>query len=209
MINFVAVAPTALGYLSVTPYGTPMPTASIINFTQGVNIANELTAAVCDPSAATCTFDITMKAGSKTHIVADVLGYFEKAANGRVLTLATGQTMKGNWSIGGFPATGSGQYVWTAFSFPLTLASAPNAPNANFITGASTTNCPGTHSNPQAAAGQLCVYETSCSNANLQCIGPGSAGSCGSADPYGAYIWWTTAAAGQVYCYGTWAVTAP
>ena len=96
MINFVAVAPTGLGYLSVTPYGTPMPTASIINFTKGVNIANELTAAVCDPSAATCTYDITMKAGSKTHIVADVLGYFEKAANGRVLTLATGQTMKGN-----------------------------------------------------------------------------------------------------------------
>ena len=209
MINFVAVAPTGLGYLSVTPYGTPMPTASIINFTRGLNLANELTVALCDPSVTTCTKDITMKAGNKVHIVADVLGYFQRVTKGGVLTLASGRTMKGNWSIGGFPATAANQYVWTAFSFPLMLASAPAAPDANFITGASTANCPGTHSNPQAAAGQLCVYATSCANANLQCIGPGSTGFCDSADPYGAYIYWQTAGAGQVYCYGTWAVTAP
>ncbi len=86
MINFVAVAPAAQGYLSVTPFGIPMPTASIINFTKGVTIANELTVALCDPSATTCTKDITIKAGGATHVVADVQGYFRRVSTGGVDT---------------------------------------------------------------------------------------------------------------------------
>ena len=211
MINFVAVAPTGLGYLSVTPYGTPMPTASIINFTRGVNLANELTVALCNPSVTTCTYDITMKAGNKTHIVADVQGYFQRVTSGGVLTLASGRTMKGNWSIGGFPATAAGQYVWTAFTFPLMMASAPAAPGANFIPegGASTANCPGTHANPQAAAGQLCVYATACENATFLTIGSTANNLPNAADPYGALLLMRSSAAGQVICIGTWAATAP
>lgn len=210
-INFVAVAPVGLGYLSVTPYGTPMPTASIINFTKGVNIANELTAALCDPSVATCTYDITMKAGNKTHIVADVQGYFQKVTRSGVLTLASGQTMKGEWSVGGFPATASGQYIWAAFTFPLTLASAPAAPAANYIPvgGASTASCPGTPGNPLAAAGQLCVYARTCGNTDFSCIFSPAGTGCGTADPFGAGLYFLSAGAGQAYCYGTWAVTAP
>ena len=89
MINFVAVNPQGPGFLQVTPSNLPIPNASIINFTAGVTIANGLVVAICDPSGPTNCHggDIVIKAGKNaTHLVADIQGYFQRAAVGGVST---------------------------------------------------------------------------------------------------------------------------
>jgi hypothetical protein len=89
VINFVAVNATAPGDLRVTPFGTPMPEASILNWAgvPGLNLANGLAVALCDPAATTCTNDITVQAdASPIHIVADVQGYFQRVGTGGVGT---------------------------------------------------------------------------------------------------------------------------
>ena len=81
VINFVAVNPAGPGDLRITPFGTPMPTASILNYAAvtGLNIANGPTVAICNPAVATCTSDFTIQAdGGATQVVADVQGYFRK-----------------------------------------------------------------------------------------------------------------------------------
>jgi hypothetical protein len=93
-INFVAVNATAPGDLRATPFGTPMPTASILNWASvpGLNIANGITVAICDPATTTtaCTNDITLMAdASAINIVADVQGYYRRL-DGSVLTRAIG-----------------------------------------------------------------------------------------------------------------------
>jgi hypothetical protein len=83
VVNFVAVNPSAPGDLRATPFGTPMPLASILNWAPvtGLNLANGLVITLCDSSTATCTSDITLQADSSSvQIVADVLGYFRKPA---------------------------------------------------------------------------------------------------------------------------------
>ena len=79
VINFVAVNPAGPGDLRITPFGTPMPTASILNYAAvpGLNIANGPAVAICDPAVAACPSDFTIQAdGSATQVVADVQGYF-------------------------------------------------------------------------------------------------------------------------------------
>jgi hypothetical protein len=85
VINFVAVGPTGAGDLRITPFGTPMPTASFLNYVNsGIpndNTANGMTFPICNPATATCTNDITIQADvSSTNVVADVLGYFKAPA---------------------------------------------------------------------------------------------------------------------------------
>jgi len=90
VINFVAVGATAPGDLRVTPFGTAMPTASILNWAGGVsglNLANGLSVALCNPGTTTCTNDITLQAdGSAIQIVADVEGYYESVSSGGIGT---------------------------------------------------------------------------------------------------------------------------
>jgi len=87
VVNFVAVNPGGAGNLRVTPFGSAMPNASIINFSAGVNLANGLVVATCNPSSATCTSDITIQADvSATQLVADVEGYFQRVTTGGVST---------------------------------------------------------------------------------------------------------------------------
>jgi Chaperone of endosialidase len=90
MINFVAVNGTAPGDLRVTPFGTPMPEASILNWAGGVpglNLANGLAVALCNPAATTCTNDITLQADASTiDVVADVQGYYQRVSTGGVGT---------------------------------------------------------------------------------------------------------------------------
>jgi hypothetical protein len=79
VINFVAVNPAGPGDLRITPFGTPMPTASILNYAAvtGLNIANGPTVAICDPAVGACASDFTIQADSAaTQVVADVQGYF-------------------------------------------------------------------------------------------------------------------------------------
>jgi hypothetical protein len=75
VINYVAVGPAGPGDLRVTASGTPVPTASVINYAAlgGLNIAN----GVATPLAAAVSPHITIQADvSGTDLVADVLGYF-------------------------------------------------------------------------------------------------------------------------------------
>jgi hypothetical protein len=79
VINFVAVNPAGPGDLRITPFGTPMPTASILNYAAvpGLNIANGPAVALCDSAVAACASDFTIQADvSATQVVADVQGYF-------------------------------------------------------------------------------------------------------------------------------------
>jgi hypothetical protein len=96
VVNFVAVKPGGAGNLRVTPFGTPMPLASIINFSAGMNLANGLVVATCNPSSATCTSDITIQAdASATQLVADVQGYFQRVTPppSFLASLTTNQTV--------------------------------------------------------------------------------------------------------------------
>jgi trimeric autotransporter adhesin len=78
-LNFVAVGPSGAGNLRAWPFGQPIPLASIINYAAlpGLNIANGVVVPLCTPAAA-CPFEITVQADvSDTHLVADVLGFFQ------------------------------------------------------------------------------------------------------------------------------------
>jgi hypothetical protein len=82
MVNFVAVSPTGPGDLRAAPFGAPMPLASVLNWAAipGLNIANGLAVKLCDPTATTCTSDMTLQADASTvDIVGDVQGYYVKA----------------------------------------------------------------------------------------------------------------------------------
>jgi hypothetical protein len=82
VINFVAVNPAGAGDLRQTPFGTPVPLASFLNYVNS-GIANDNTAngsvvTMCDPAAVSCASDFTVQVdASATDLVADVQGYFE------------------------------------------------------------------------------------------------------------------------------------
>ena len=118
--------------------------------------------------------------------------------------LPAGKTLRGNIAMSD-TATAAGQIQRTAYSFVFTMTAAPTP---HFITGAATAECPGSPANPQAAAGHLCVYETTRSNANVPEILSGETGTSG-ANEEGFYLRMTSVAAGDALLYGTWAATSP
>ena len=69
-VNVTAVNPSAAGYLTVWPCGTPMPVASNVNFTKGANVANGVVAPV-GPDGGICIYS-----NQQTDILVDVLGWF-------------------------------------------------------------------------------------------------------------------------------------
>ncbi len=78
--NFVTVAPTGSGYLQAWPFGTSVPTASVLNYANisGLNIANGLVIPVCNPAAIACTKDLNVQANqSSMQLVIDAVGYFK------------------------------------------------------------------------------------------------------------------------------------
>jgi hypothetical protein len=79
IINYVAVGPVGPGDLRVTAFGTPIPTASIINYSNiaGLNIAN----GVATPLGTAGAPHITVQADvSATDLVADVVGYYNEVS---------------------------------------------------------------------------------------------------------------------------------
>ncbi len=70
VLNTTIVGPAEGGYATVFPCGTTPPTASNLNFTQGLTIPN-LVVAKIGTGGSVCIFS-----SSATHLVADVLGYF-------------------------------------------------------------------------------------------------------------------------------------
>ncbi|MBR0344913.1 MAG: hypothetical protein IJI03_06595 [Rudaea sp.] len=97
-INFVAITPSASGFLTAYPYGTTRPVASTLNYTAGAVVAN-LGIIKLDQGAA--ANELTIYSYAQTHVVADVTGYFvnpqatalqcSDTAN-TVVTIAAGST---------------------------------------------------------------------------------------------------------------------
>jgi hypothetical protein len=132
-----------------------------------------------------------------------------KGDPGSVAVVPSGKTIRGVYVLSFDAASGAGS---TAFSFGALLAAAPLAPPANFIDVGEgpTASCPGSPSNPQAAPGNLCVYEAhqSHTDSGATMFHP-SSGITYQADPYGAGLWKTSFGTGRAESYGTWAATAP
>ena len=116
--------------------------------------------------------------------------------------LPSGKTVRGNFAMSD-TATAAGQFQRMSHSFVFTMAAAPTP---HYITGAATAECPGSSANPQAAAGHLCVYETTRVNANTPTILSGETGIDGASEE-GFYLRMTSVAAGDALAYGSWAAT--
>jgi hypothetical protein len=128
--------------------------------------------------------------------------------------LPSKKTIRGTYGLS-FYANGSGQGGYTTWSFGAELPLAPSAPAGNFIKLGQdpTANCPGSPSNPQAAPGNLCVYESFAVNVG----GAGGAATMfrfsdvvgNAADRYGVGLKKFSTGTGPASSFGTWAVTAP
>jgi hypothetical protein len=94
VVNFVAVNPVGTGNLRAWAYGASLPgppTASIINYSPGFNIANAIVVPLCTETP--CDFDIRVRAdASGTHVVADVVGYFERFPKEQIRSFVTSGT---------------------------------------------------------------------------------------------------------------------
>jgi hypothetical protein len=202
-LNLISVNPQSFGDLRAFPFPQAAPNASVINYIAFATVANGITLTICNPAVTSCGSDFTVQAdGTFSDLVVDVEGFYSRLP----ATAAPGKTMTGVWAET-FIATGGGQFGYAPLSFPLPLTNPAASPNANFITGAPTTNCPGSAASPQAAVGQLCAYTTTC-NATLQCFAV-DGGFCGSVVTRGATLSLQSTAAGTVNCFGSWAVTSP
>lgn len=118
--------------------------------------------------------------------------------------LPAGKTVRGAYMMGGTAAAGfdlgTGEI---AFGYRVFKA----APVTHFINTGSTPPavCPGTHLNPQAAPGHLCVYERIQLNAGVRNVtGPGGDG---TSYAFGTGLFVRSAAAGHYYSIGSWAAT--
>jgi hypothetical protein len=132
--------------------------------------------------------------------------------------LPSGRTMKGVYSLGG---EGTDRAV-AHISFPVQLASAPDVRmtrvDPNEPGNPSTALCPGSATNPLAAAGFLCIYEAQrfgtgtsvpglCDAAGNTCTNTGGTS---ISSRWGTYIQFTPTVDNNNYgSNGTWAVTAP
>ena len=72
-INLTAVLPTAAGYATAYPYGSPQPAASSVNYASGAVVNNALIVQTPNPIA---SFDFTLYTFAQSHYVADIVGYF-------------------------------------------------------------------------------------------------------------------------------------
>jgi hypothetical protein len=129
-------------------------------------------------------------------------GHANSASNASGLSgpLASGQTLKGTFGMGG---NGPGFVQEEGITFQIPLASAPTQ---HYIApgGASTPQCPGSVSAPSAAPGQLCFYGAVQTNAN------GLSTVSGFPKTIGTVIFPAGVTANNNYeSDGTWAVTAP
>jgi Repeat of unknown function (DUF5650) len=71
MLNVTVTGPTAGGFITVYPCGTPQPTASNLNFTTGATIANAVVAKV-GAGGKVCLFN-----SDPTQLIVDINGFFK------------------------------------------------------------------------------------------------------------------------------------
>jgi hypothetical protein len=81
-VTITAVNPTGTGNLRAYPVGSPVPNASVVNYAlpgTGLNLANTTTLPILQSGASATEFTIQADA-STTHVVVDVVGYFDAGA---------------------------------------------------------------------------------------------------------------------------------
>ena len=84
VINLVAVSPNGGGDLRITPYGTAIPLASIINYgTVPSSIANGPAVTICNPATTTCTYDVTIRFRATSGGTGSLRVWEDSAANGK------------------------------------------------------------------------------------------------------------------------------
>ena len=75
-VNITVTGYSALGHLTVYPYGGTLPSTSFMNFfTTAYAMANAGTVTGC----AGCSNDIRIAVSTPTHVIIDVVGYYEEA----------------------------------------------------------------------------------------------------------------------------------
>jgi hypothetical protein len=76
VLNVAAVAPPSSGHIRVFPTGTPLPNASVVNFTLGKNTPNQVIVKVGTGGS------VTLYAGGTTNMIVDISGYFTTQPDG-------------------------------------------------------------------------------------------------------------------------------
>jgi hypothetical protein len=125
-------------------------------------------------------------------------------------TLPSGMTLRGNYAVAGV-AKEEFNRALEGITFQIPLAAAP-ASHLIQEGGASTTECPGSATNPRAAPGNLCLYENFHENVRpgSDCASGGGRGNpCGTATRFGATVFIEAEGENSFFTEGTWAVTAP
>jgi len=143
-------------------------------------------------------------------------------------TLPSEETETGSWSFGTITAgevptvNPLEERLFVPLSFPIPLSAELDASHAHFLSkgAASTTECPGSAGNPQAAAGNLCVYTGNENQPGTNpsfnflrfsfntFIRPGEPQAGAGASTTGALLSMYILEEGA-FAFGTWAVTAP
>jgi hypothetical protein len=89
-MNLVAVSAVGAGDLRAFAFGGTLPNASVLNYSPvpgapNLNIANGIAQPVCNPAITACTQDLVIQTDAgNTHLVVDVVGYFNKVDKGPV-----------------------------------------------------------------------------------------------------------------------------
>jgi hypothetical protein len=123
-INLTSADQTGVGNLRVVQSGGGVPTASLLNYTPGVNLAN---AAVVSSSPTSGLGDIfILSNNSDTHAIVDIMGYFAPpvatALSCTTVTSVSGAIPSGASSFitatcpAGYTVTGGGLFVGSAFT---------------------------------------------------------------------------------------------
>jgi hypothetical protein len=125
-------------------------------------------------------------------------------------TLGSAKTLRGRFEATGV-ATAANGTATGAISFGAQL---PSAPARNIVLSGTTTQCPGTVADPEAAPGQLCIYVGDrVNNGTIETITdsatPGGLPTVGGTSRQGAGVVVVSAGVGTFGARGSWAVTAP
>lgn len=121
-------------------------------------------------------------------------------------TLASGQTLVGAFGLGG-PNGAANDVFETPISFQIPLATSPTVEVVQ-EGGAATANCPGSHTNPQAVGGYLCLYVGYADQTDAN--GVRVYGTDGSNEfRWGGVVYIKALSTLGPEASGTWAVTAP
>ena len=98
-VNITVTGAAGYGWLRAWPYGSS-GTASIINYTPGQTIANGLILPVCDEATDSCGYDVTIRADAAgTHVLIDVMGYFQKVDTGNFLAVVATDRESGTTTL--------------------------------------------------------------------------------------------------------------